>query len=57
MRVDKRVKDHKDNTIKHIDLMQHAIDTGDYKKAMHHKKVADRETDQMVNASNMTEKG
>ncbi len=53
---EKRVKDHKDSAVKHLDLMQQAIETGDYKKAMYHKKVADLQTDQMVSASKMTKK-
>jgi hypothetical protein len=53
---EKRVKDHRDSAIKHIDLMRQAIEHGDYKKAMHHKKIADVETDQMLKASEMIEK-
>ena len=49
-----RVKMHKDNAIKYLDLMQEAIEAGDYKEAMHYKIIANIAIDEMVNVSDMT---
>ena len=51
-----RVKLQKDKAIEEIDLMHKAMDDGDYKKAMHHKIIANIAIDEMVNVSKMTEK-
>jgi hypothetical protein len=50
-----RVKMYKENAVKELDLMHEAIDSGDYKKAMHHKIVANIAIDEMVNVSKMVE--
>lgn len=50
-----RVKLHKDNAIKELDLMHKAMEAGDYKKAMHHKIIANIAIDEMVNVSKMVE--
>ena len=46
---------HKDKAVKELDLMHKAIDDGDYKKAMHHKIVANIAIDEMVNVSRLVE--
>lgn len=51
-----RVKHQKDIAIKELELMHQAIDVGDYKKAIYHKKVANVAIDEMVGASKMVEK-
>ena len=48
---DRRVKVYKDKAIKELDLMHEAILIGDYKKAMHHKIVANIAIDEMTNAT------
>jgi len=50
-----RIKLHKDNAIRELDLMHEAIVAGDYKKAMHHKIIANIAIDEMVNVSKMVE--
>jgi hypothetical protein len=50
-----RVKLHKANAIKHLDLMHEAIEAGDYKKAMHHKIIANVAIDEMVSVSDLVE--
>jgi hypothetical protein len=46
---------YKENAVKELDLMHEAIDSVDYKKAMHHKIVANIAIDEMVNVSKMVE--
>ncbi|WP_415280565.1 hypothetical protein [Candidatus Nitrososphaera sp. FF02] len=52
---EERVRMHKDNAVKELDLMHKAIEAGDYKKAMHHKIVANIAIDEMVNVSRLVE--
>lgn len=52
---EERVRMHKDNAVKELDLMHKAIEDGDYKKAMHHKIVANIAIDEMVNVSRLVE--
>lgn len=51
-----RVRMHKDNAIKNLDLMHDAIVSGDYKLAMHYKIIANVAIDEMVNVSELVEK-
>ena len=51
-----RVKLHKANAIKHLDLMHEAIEAGDYKKAMRYKTIASVAIDEMVSASELVQK-
>jgi hypothetical protein len=50
-----KVRMYKKNAVKELDLMHQAIDLGDYKKAMHHKIVANIAIDEMVNVSKLVE--
>jgi hypothetical protein len=50
-----KVKHQKDIAIKELDLMHKAIDDGDYKKAIHHKKIANVAIDEMVGVGKMVE--
>jgi hypothetical protein len=52
---EERVRMHKENAVRELDLMHQAIDAGDYKKAMHHKIVANIAIDEMVNVSRLVE--
>ena len=45
---------YKDRAIKELDLMHEAIVAGDYKKAMHHKIVANIAIDEMINVTGVT---
>ncbi|GEM_PF-2236459 len=51
-----RAKMHKDNAIKELNLMHKAIEQGDYKKALHHKIIANIAIDEMMNISEIVEK-
>jgi hypothetical protein len=51
-----RVKMHKDNAIKELNLMHKAIEQGDYKRALHHKIIANIAIDEMMNISEIVEK-
>jgi hypothetical protein len=51
-----RVKMHKDNAIKELNLMHKAIEQGDYKRALHHKIIANIAIDEMMNISEVVEK-
>ena len=51
-----RVKHQKEIAIRELDLMHQAIEIGDYKKALHHKKLANVAIDEMVAVSKMVEK-
>jgi hypothetical protein len=48
-----RVNAHKVNAIKHLELMQDALDARDYKKAIYHQQAANIAIDSMVEASEM----
>ena len=50
-----KIKHQKDIAIRELDLMHKAIDDGDYKKAIHHKIIANVAIDEMVGVSKMTE--
>lgn len=50
-----RVRMHKEKAVRELDLMHQAIESGDYKKAMHHKIVANIAIDEMVNVSKLVE--
>jgi hypothetical protein len=50
-----RVKHQKEIAIRELDLMHRAIESGDYKKAIHHKIIANVAIDEMVGASKMVE--
>jgi hypothetical protein len=50
-----RVKHQKEIAIRELDLMHKAIEDGEYKKAMHHKIIANVAIDEMVSASEMVE--
>jgi hypothetical protein len=50
-----QVKYQKEIAIRELDLMHQAIDAGEYKKAIHHKKVANVAIDEMVGVSKMVE--
>ena len=43
-----KVKKYKDKAIVELDLMHEAIQAGDYRKAMHHKIVANIAIDEMI---------
>ena len=51
-----RVKHQKDIAIRELDLMHREIEAGNYKKAMHHKIIANVAIDEMVSASEMVDK-
>ena len=51
-----RVKHQKDIAVRELELMHQAIEAGDFKKAIYHKKVANVAIDEMVGASKMVEK-
>jgi hypothetical protein len=51
-----QVKHQKEIAIRELDLMHQAIDAREYKKAIHHKKVANVAIDEMVGVSKMVEK-
>ena len=46
-----RAKIYKDKAIKELELMHEAIVSGDFKKAMHHKIIANVAIDEMINVS------
>jgi hypothetical protein len=50
-----QVKYQKEIAIRELDLMHQAIDAREYKKAIHHKKVANVAIDEMVGVSKMVE--
>jgi hypothetical protein len=50
-----QVKHQKEIAIRELDLMHQAIDAREYKKAIHHKKVANVAIDEMVGVSKMVE--
>jgi len=50
------VKRQKEIAIREIELMHQAMDSKEYKKAMHHKEVANVAIDEMVSVSEMVEK-
>jgi hypothetical protein len=50
-----KIKYQKDIAVRELDLMHKAIDAGDYKKAIHHKIVANVAIDEMVGVSKMVE--
>jgi hypothetical protein len=50
-----KVKHQKDIAIRELDLMHKAIDAGEYKKAIYHKKIANVAIDEMVGVSKMVE--
>lgn len=45
----------KETAVRELDLMHAAINAGDLKKAIHHKKIANVAIDEMVEASRMAE--
>ena len=47
---------YKDKAIRELDLMHEAIVAGDYKKAMHHKIVANIAIDEMINVTGVINK-
>lgn len=49
-------KRQKDIAIRELGLMHQAMDATDYKKAMHHKKIANIAIDRLVGVSEMVEK-
>jgi hypothetical protein len=51
-----QVKHQKEIAIRELDLMHQAIDAREYKKAIHHKKVANVAIDDMIGVSKMVEK-
>lgn len=50
-----QVKHQKEIAIRELDLMHQAIDAREYKKAIHHKKLANVAIDDMVGVSKMVE--
>ena len=50
-----QVKHQKEIAIRELDLMHQAIDAREYKKAIHHKKVANVAIDDMIGVSKMVE--
>ena len=50
------VNHQKEIAIREIELMHQAMDAKDYKKAIHHKKIANVAIDEMVGVSEMVEK-
>jgi hypothetical protein len=50
-----RVKHQKEIAIRELDLMHKEIEAGNYKKAIHHKIIANIAIDEMVGASKMVE--
>jgi hypothetical protein len=50
-----QVKHQKEIAIRELDLMHQAIDAREYKKAIHHKEVANVAIDEMVGVSKMVE--
>ena len=51
-----KVKHQKEIAVREIELMHQAMDAKDYKKAMHHKKIANVAIDEMVGVSEMVER-
>ena len=47
---------YKDKAMRELELMHEAIVTGDYKKAMHHKIVANIAIDEMINVTGVINK-
>ncbi len=50
-----QVKHQKEIAIRELELMHQAIDAREYKKAIHHKKIANVAIDEMVGVSKMVE--
>lgn len=50
-----RIKHEKDKAIRELELMHKAIEAGDYKKAIHHKIIANVAIDEMVGQSKMVD--
>ena len=50
-----QVKHQKEIAIRELDLMHQAIDAREYKKAIHHKKVANVAIDDMIGVTKMVE--
>ena len=51
-----RVKHQKEIAIREIDLMHKEMEAGNYKKAMHHKIIANIAIDEMVSVSEMVDR-
>ena len=52
---EERVRMHKENAQRELDLIHQTIEAADDKKAMHHKIVANIAIDEMVNVSRLVE--